>query len=267
MYEIALTFEQSVATCSSPAASSEFRGYESLEQVQQDINLEVEKIRNGTKEPKDEYLFPFCPFVTFEVGNVPLIPKLPNSTFQCSTGYTLAEICKIKDGHDQVVLEDVRGVDYTLHNIRFEGFTFLRFDHSAINGEKLTSTNVEIVDCIFEDFESEYFIIQEHLPHGGESFSLNVTNSKIMEGEAYHAAFTTTKGDLHISGLEVDRSRFPQLVSFTGPGNSTLTDIKITNSAMETIFSYSEGANLNASGISVRVMGNLSGGLRCEGGE
>jgi hypothetical protein len=131
-------------------------GYSSIFTLNSDMLFELARISSGG-DPMAQYVFTLCPFMDFDFDansnngtNVPLMPVLDRSVFQCGDMGSQLDACVFLGGTTQVVIEDSNVPGYPLETVEFRGVSFAEFTDAALAGGAGENTTVFFVESFFE---------------------------------------------------------------------------------------------------------------------
>jgi hypothetical protein len=131
-------------------------GYSSIFSLNSDMLFELARIATGG-EPMAQYIFTLCPFMEFDFDansnngtNVPLMPVLDRSVFQCGDMGSQLDSCVFLGGTTQVQIEDSNVPGFPLETVEFRGVSFTEFSDAALAGGASENTTVFFVESFFE---------------------------------------------------------------------------------------------------------------------
>jgi hypothetical protein len=118
---------QSAVDC--PNDPTDLQGYTSLAALNNDMQLELQRIANGGA-PEPSYTFTLCPNQVFDAALVSLQPVLSDATFVCGANGDPEDDCTLLGGEEQVRIEDSTVDGYPLETLVFVGISFADFTSS-----------------------------------------------------------------------------------------------------------------------------------------
>lgn len=143
-------FPPSAQPC--PSGDISEPGYTSIEALTEDMNSEVNRIREGG-EPQDTYFLILCPSTTFSTESGPLIPILDGVTFSCGDSGSITQGCVFSGGDENIRIEDSEVKGYQLEAMNFKGITFEGFTGDSIISRATARTEAPglvFSDCIWQ---------------------------------------------------------------------------------------------------------------------
>jgi hypothetical protein len=138
-------------------------GYSSLEDINDDMQTELRRIRQGGV-PSDSYTFRLCPSKVFDASTTTLLPVLSNSLFVCGSGGNRNDNCIILGGSEQVRIVDSTLASFPLKRLTFMGITFADFKGndaatgtciSALANSQTTASFLDVAFTVSQNRERE----------------------------------------------------------------------------------------------------------------
>jgi hypothetical protein len=118
-----------ISAVNCPNDPTDLQGYTSLSALNNDMQLELQRISNGGV-PAPPYTFTLCPNQVFDATLVTLQPVLNDATFVCGANGDPEDDCTLLGGEEQVRIEDSNVDGYPLENLVFVGLSFADFSNS-----------------------------------------------------------------------------------------------------------------------------------------
>lgn len=118
-----------VSAVNCPNDLTDLEGYTSLAALNNDMQLELQRISNGGT-PAPPYTFTLCPNQVFDAALVTLQPLLSGATFVCGANGDPEDDCTLLGGEEQIRIEDSTVDGYPLESIVFVGLSFADFSNS-----------------------------------------------------------------------------------------------------------------------------------------
>jgi hypothetical protein len=138
-----------VVSCPSDAT---VLGYTSIDDINQDQFDELNRIREGTTEPKPLYSFILCPKTTFDASETSLNVVLSGSVFSCGSDMkpSSSSDCTIQGGMSQVYMADLALPNYRLESATMIGLTFEHFNGTSFDIRATETLSLTLMDIVWK---------------------------------------------------------------------------------------------------------------------
>ncbi len=127
-------------------------GFTSITAINNAMMVDLNSIQSGGS-PKSSYLFTLCPKTTIVTTVAALTPVLSGAQFVCGAQGALSDACILQGGgaNNQVTIANSKVVGYSLHNITFQGITFMASTtQSSILAGAGSGTTAYFINCKWE---------------------------------------------------------------------------------------------------------------------
>jgi hypothetical protein len=127
-------------------------GYTSIEDINQDQFDELERIREGTVEPRPLYSFILCPKTVFDASETTLNVVLSGSVFSCGSDMSPNSgwECSVRGGISQVYMADLALPNYRLESATMIGVTFEYFNGTSFDIRATETLTLTLMDIIWK---------------------------------------------------------------------------------------------------------------------
>lgn len=125
---------------------STIRGYDALVDVQSDMQMELDDIKEG-RLPQSTYIFTLCPNMVYDISTFILTPVLSGAIFVCGDKGDPKDRCVVFGGEEQIRIIDSSLPDYPLESVSFIGITFTGFTGVSVAAKSSRKTTVTFSDC------------------------------------------------------------------------------------------------------------------------
>lgn len=129
-------------------------GYTSIQNLNEDMAAELQRIEQGGEIPDGGYDLILCPGETFDATGDSIQPVLDQVSISCGGPNSVDPLCVIDGGEEQLLIQDSSVNGYTLTSVTINGLTFSNFGGET--SASLTAsrpTEFTCVDCIWQDFD------------------------------------------------------------------------------------------------------------------
>ena len=128
-------------------------GYTSIESLNSDMAVELDRIRMGGAISSQPYTVSLCPGV-FDASKGPITPLLANFKISCgrissSSSLSPSSPCTITGGSTQILIQDSALEGYNFTGVEFEGISLQNFGGTSVMAEASAPTTVTFRRCFW----------------------------------------------------------------------------------------------------------------------